>query len=183
MWVWMGMLLSLLGGPGCDAKGIEEGAEALEHMEPDSMVPLASRALVLACRWPDALESSLDMIASVEPSRYAMADFKFAADSGLAMEASCKGLVAASQKLAQLPPDNRRQHLWTACKGSMGFATESQWHSAHETGLLLTPIIVYHALIETGTAKSRAGALARGLAGISTRPQDNPVREFQPLYR
>lgn len=159
----------------CDAAALARGQEALAQVGPEHVVALSAAALAEACRWPAPVAEALARVSSGWPGPW---DLQLAVAAPAALEASCPGGVRAIAAAATLSPPDARRHVYAACRP--GFATEAEWVGA--PGLLVAPILLSGWLAREGVAPAGVRGWARGLAGLSDRAQDHPVREFRPLF-
>jgi hypothetical protein len=159
----------------CDAAALERGRQAAEHVAPEHLVALSAQALLEACRWPDPVATALGRLGNGWPGT---SDLELATAAPLQLESVCPGGVRALAQGAAMAREDGRRHLYATCRP--GFATEAEWTAA--PGLLVAPILLTGWLAQSGVAPEALRSWGRSLAGLSDRPEANPVRELRPLF-
>lgn len=179
MIVWL-MAVALGAKVQCDAGELDKAAEAIATMEAKHLAVVATVALTEACRLPAPVAEALRDVPRAPPEMAPMLDMRLAAVAPERVEQACPGGLKALSAVATLAPADKRPRLWRSCAVALSpFVTEAEWTAS--SGLVVAPLLFGPWLVELGAEPQTARALTRALAGISDRPQDNPVRRFQPL--
>jgi hypothetical protein len=173
--------VAALARPPCDPAGLQEGVDALASVGASSQVALAAAAIAEACPRAGSLRTALAEVQQVPPDFLPRVDAQLAVAAPADWTAACRGGPGALADAMQRPLAEQRPALWEACAGAeRGHFSAAEWSAA--PGLAVAPILLGHWLVAVGgVSEATARIYARALAGISDRPEDDPVRSFRPL--